>query len=460
MKHKILDGLQSLVMRLGYGVGGGDRQLSDAHYIDQRDEIDYVGLEAMYKVSWLAGVAIDVIASDMTREGIEILGSLDSEQRTKIEKTMTRSGAWNAITKLIKYGRLYGGAGAVIQVEGQRLDSPLSPKSVGLGMFKGLSVYSRRMLEPALEMGLVQFGPCAGTPNFYRIYWNAEEKTSESNELVHYSRVLRFTGFDLPEYLAQTNLYWGGSVFSRMKDRIISYDVATLSAIEMMKRAYLRTVKIDGLREGLASDDEFENSLLSMFGNLSLFQNNAKITLLDKEDEFQTDSYSFGGIAEMLVQFGQQIAGAIGAPATKVFGQSPAGMNSTGEHDLKNYYDTIKAQQEEKLREPLYRLLSVVHSSVIGVAPDDDFDFNFRPLWQMNESEKASISATQTQAILSAFDAGLIDAETAMSELKNLSEITGVFDSITQEKIDEAKLDLPSIGELDLAGPEVEQNAV
>jgi hypothetical protein len=36
----------------------------------------------------------------------------------------------------------------------------------------------------------------------------------------------------------------------------------------------------------------------------------------------------------VLLQFAQQLSGALNIPLTRLFGQSPAGMNSTGEGDL------------------------------------------------------------------------------------------------------------------------------
>ncbi|MFQ8761936.1 MAG: anti-CBASS protein Acb1 family protein [Intestinimonas sp.] len=53
------------------------------------------------------------------------------------------------------------------------------------------------------------------------------------------------------------------------------------------------------------------------------------------------------------------LSGASRIPVTKLFGRSPAGMNATGESDLRNYYDYVDTLREAKLRPILEKLLPV-----------------------------------------------------------------------------------------------------
>ena len=65
------------------------------------------------------------------------------------------------------------------------------------------------------------------------------------------------------------------------------------------------------------------------------------------------------------------LCGASHYPMTKLFGRSPAGMNATGESDLKNYYDYVDSQREAKVRPVLQKLLPVLAMSAWGTVPDD-----------------------------------------------------------------------------------------
>lgn len=64
------------------------------------------------------------------------------------------------------------------------------------------------------------------------------------------------------------------------------------------------------------------------------------------------------------------LSGASRIPVTKLFGRSPAGMNATGESDLRNYYDYVDTLREAKLRPILEKLLPVLAMSAWGAVPD------------------------------------------------------------------------------------------
>jgi hypothetical protein len=155
-----------------------------------------------------------------------------------------------------------------------------------------------------------------------------------------------------------------------------------------------------------------------------------------------------------MLQFGQQVSGAADTPLVRLFGQSPAGLNSTGESDQITYKDGVKRQQEANLSEPMTRLTRVVFKSEVGTDPLPDYDFEFVSLHQMSEKEKAEVADITTKAVALAVDTGLCSTATGMTELKQSSAETGIFDSITQEEIDDAENDAPPLPEV--VEPEVE----
>ena len=144
----------------------------------------------------------------------------------------------------------------------------------------------------------------------------------------------------IPYYQKIYENYWGLSVIERIYDRLVSYDSATLGASQLLYKAYLRVVQIEGLRQALAAGGAVEAAVIKQFKYIRQMQNIEGITMLDSKDIFTGHNYSFSGISELLIQFGQQISGAIDIPLVRLFGQSPAGFN-TGESDLRNYYDKI-----------------------------------------------------------------------------------------------------------------------
>ena len=134
----------------------------------------------------------------------------------------------------------------------------------------------------------------------------------------------------------------------------------------------------------------------------------------------------------------------MGIPLVRLFGQSPAGLNATGESDLANYYDNINQQQEGRMRSPLHRLLEVVSQSVLGKPLPTSFKFDFASLWQIDDEKKAGIAEKVVNAICKAEESALISRKTALKELRQSSEVTGVFSHITDAEIEEADDEPPA----------------
>lgn len=55
------------------------------------------------------------------------------------------------------------------------------------------------------------------------------------------------------------------------------------------------------------------------------------------------DIPAFDSVRAWLDRFLQIVSGAADIPAIRLLSQSPAGMNATGESDLRNYYDRLSA---------------------------------------------------------------------------------------------------------------------
>ena len=123
------------------------------------------------------------------------------------------------------------------------------------------------------------------------------------------------------------------------------------------------------------------------------------------------------------------MAGAAEIPATKLFGRSPEGMNSTGEADLRNYYDMIAQMQERYLRPALEKLVPVMAISCWGYAPED-MEIIFEPIMTSSPAEKAELVQKMTADVIEAFKCGLITREEAVAELQARGEGLGVYAKI------------------------------
>lgn len=446
---KTVDGFDNFVSRLGLN---NNNTLSAGLYVLNLMTRNRIQLEAAYRGSWIVGRVVDCIAEDMTRAGIDITTNEGEEDIKDIQAAISRLRLWSSLRDNIQWGRLYGGGIAVIQIKGQKLDTPLNIDSVGKQQFEGLAIFDRWQLNPDLTK-IIQSGPDIGLPEYYDIVTAETAGVSAPTAIgqirVHHSRVIRARGIKLPFFQAITEMMWDESVLERLWDRLISFDSVTMSTANLIERANNRTIGVEGYREIIAAGGKAQQGLEAQFAAMREFQTNEGLTVMDKNDTFTTTNYTFSGLPDVMLQFAQQLAGASETPLVRLLGQSPAGLNATGESDIRMYYDSINAKQEAALRPGWNVLLHVLWRSCFGKAAPKDLEFTFTPLWQMSATDKANIAKTTAETVIGAFDTGLIDRATAMKELRQQSGDNGLFSNISDEDIKEAEEDLPPVPEID-----------
>lgn len=433
VKAATADTFQNHAARMGWGT---DNLASGGSYGFNFLSRNRMQLEAMYRGSWIVGQVVDAVADDMTREGIEIEGDLPPDQMEQLHRGMQSLSIWQQMAHTIRWARLYGGCIAVLLVDGQDNSTPLRLDSIGPGQFRGLMVLDRWMVQPSVADLITDLGPDYGRPKFYDVV--VSEVKAGRTPRIHHSRVIRLEGHALPYWQHWTENGWGMSVIERLLDRLLAFDSTTSGAAQLVYKAHLRTLKIAGLRELIATGGKAYEAVVEQLKNIRLGQSVEGLTVLDGEDDFATNSYTFAGLNDVLLQFGQQLSGATQIPLVRLFGQSPAGLNSTGESDLRTYYDGLKQRQERDLRRPMESILGCMCRSELGIPPPEGFGVRFKPLWQLTEEQRATVGGQVTAAVVAARGEGLVSDRTALLELRQASGLTGIWSNITDEEIEAA----------------------
>jgi uncharacterized protein len=209
---------------------------------------------------------------------------------------------------------------------------------------------------------------------------------------------------------------------------------------------------MDGLREAVAAGGDVLNGVSAYVSQMANFSGQEGVQLIDSMDEYQTnDVGSFAGVGEILDRLGQQLAGILQIPLTRLLGQSPAGLSATGDSDLQTYFNSVAQIQNSQLKSGLIKIYhAIAASEKIKLA--DDFKIDFNPLFEIEEKEKAGITTAITGAVGQMYEQGIIGRATALKELKTSATATGVFNSITDEDIAGAD-DEPLLPELNAEGP-------
>lgn len=375
----------------------------------------------MFSSNWIARRMAESIASDMTSKGVN--WRLDAETSAFLEKEFRRLNVWRLLTDAITYARVYGGSLVMIDMGDGTPESVLNPN----GTLLGFRVFDKTEITPSTTVKT--YGAEAGLPVKYSIqpaYGTLSTFDADA------SRVIRFNGVRSTHRQLNANQGWGESVYDVANSAVNAYGASLDNCLELLKRCYVRFLGIQNFWKGLQDDDS-----ASFLGNavktINKVQNVSSLTVADKDDVFQSQSYSFGGIRDVLITFSEQIAGAAEIPLVKLFGMSPAGFSS-GDADLANYYDTVSRLQEDKLREPISRIASLILTSAGRQVSDIDFDFV--PLKQETTSERITNAQNAVNTILSVQAAGLISDKRALEEIAALSEKTGIFSNVTPQDIE------------------------
>lgn len=396
-------------------------------------------LEWLYRGNWVARTIIDAPSEDMTREGVELTADeLKPEEIEAIEKQAETLQCWVKLGRANKWGDLYGGALAYMVIDGQDPSTPLDLDKVGKDQFKGIIVFDRWMAWPSTaNIDKDQTSLNFGEPLYYNIW--PDVGTGLPTLKIHHSRCIKFTGGEIPYWQRIAENYWGLSVLEPLWDRIMAFDSVTQGAAQLVYKAHLRHIRVNNLRAILGTNDNAAKALQKYFDLIRVMQSNEGLTLLDKNDEFVVNTYTFTGLADMMIQFAQQLGGGAQIPMVRFFAQSPAGMNATGESDWRNYYDGIKTRQERKLRAGIEVMYALLFRSVIGRKPKDAYTLKFRPLWLMSDEQAATVSSNVVTSVCALVDKQVYTISMALRELASLSGTTNFGGSITADQIAEAE---------------------
>ncbi len=418
-RQPVGDGLENVVAGLGtdrdkrsYSVWADPRILT-------RQE-----LENMYRGSWLAKKIVNAVADDMTREWLHV--TFDGEELgTAIEQAEKRFALKRKTNEALKWSRLYGGAVIIIGTRDKNLAKPLDVKNVRKGDLRYLHVVDRWRLSSAGSLNRDLESPNFGMPDSYVL--------AESTVQVHHTRVLRFNGEKLPYFAWLRNAMWDDSVLQHVMDSLMNCDTTTQAIATMMFESNVDVVKSEGLADVLARKDG-EAVLTKRFQVAALLKSFNRMLLLDGTESYEKKQNSFANLDKVIQQFMIDVSGAADIPMTRLFGQSAAGLNATGDNDVRNYYDMVSAKQEAELRPQLEYLYEVLVRSELGHMPDD-FRFDFNPLWQLSETEQATVEKTRAERDQVYLNAGVVTEGLVARELKE----RGTYRNMTDNDIDLAE---------------------
>jgi phage-related protein (TIGR01555 family) len=362
--------------------------------------LDKGQLDNAYRGDWVARKAIDIPAKDSTRAWRAWQAKPD--QIEQIEAEEKRLGIQQKLMLVQRWARLYGGAALVIGL-GDDPTQEYNPERVSRGGLKFVHVVTRHNISTG-EINWDVTSEFYSRPKYYTV----TDQTGGLPTNIHPSRVIPFVGAELPDP-ALTSDGWGDSILQAVDDAIKNVASTTQNSALLVSEAKTDVVRIPDLMTNI-STQEYKNRLTARFQYANVAKSVINTLILDKEEEWQRIQTDFSQLPELLRVYILIVSGAVDIPATRFLGQSPVGLNSTGESDTRNYYDQISAEQHTRISPTIVRLDDLIIRSATG-GRDPNIFYNWNPLWQLSDSEKAVIAVQKATVFKIDYEAGLIDLE-------------------------------------------------
>lgn len=416
------DAMVSLVNNMGKQ--GKDKSASTVYVMPVMTDAD---LLIAYRSSWLARKVVNIPAFDMFRRWRDWqvtegdIGDIESE-----EKRLRLQG--KMLSAMVQ-ARLFGGAALYIGTGESDTSQPLDPERIQKGGIRFINILRKRELQ-AGELERDPESELYGTPKFYTL--SAADK---QGVVIHPSRLVIFKGDEIPDdELLPMQMGWGDSVLQTVMESIRQSDSTMANIAALVFEAKVDVVKVPDLMVNLASAD-YESRLLQRFQLASVAKGINSVLLLDKEEEYESKAAAFAQLPEIAQTFFQSVSGASDIPLTRLLGQSPGGMNATGESDLRNYYDGIQAKQNVTINPAINILNECLIRSATG-GRNSDTHYIWASLWQLSDKERSEIGKTIAETVSSLHNTGLFPPEalanSAANALVEASVMPGLIDEIDE----------------------------
>lgn len=378
------DTLKSLVS--GLGTVEKDKTVGMAYVMRSLTDAE---LNAMHRCDWLSRKIVDIIPNDMTREWRNWQAAPDQIEAIEAVEKNPLILVRQKVNEAMRKARLLRGSAIYIGLKNQDPESAVELDKIKVGDLQYLNVLSRSEISVG-EIDRDVNSEFYGSPNMYEV-----RGVGGSLVRIHPSRIIRFVGADILDPSADVD-GWGDSILQVVYDAVQNSSSVQQHVASLIPESKVDVIYVPDLAEHL-KDARSTKALTDRFAYANTIKSSFNMVLLDGSGEegkggerWEQKQLSFSELPNVIQQYLQIASGAADIPVTRLLGQSPSGMNATGDSDTRNYYDNISARQETELGPRIARLDEIIIRSALGERPKEVY-YEWAPLWGLSKKEEADI---------------------------------------------------------------------
>ena len=422
-------------------LGISDNNLNSSQYYLDMITFDRGTIIAMYHDSWVFRRIVDRVAQDMWSNGIVINTDLEADKVKLVYKKLSRLRS--QLIYATQQARLFGGAASIIMVDDgeQDLSQPLNLQNIRPDSIIRLETTDRWYgLDQSTEIVTDYRSIDFGKPKYYTFYLDNKVGGGTSVK-VHHSRILRHTNRRTVKMLEVRLQGWGISELEHIYQTLLAHDTTNSASVSLVSKALLEIVKVSGMRgmmSGLSMGSTNAQAQLSgQLAAINNYRNLNNLVLMDKDDEYDRKEYSFTGLKELLENQQDLIAGAAEMPKILLYGDSKGGISSDSP-EMEFYAGTILGKQDLEIRPVLDKLLPIIFK-VCGLEIPQQLDYDFVSIAGLSQDKKTNLLSTTISAIQALVSEGIMSKQTALEEIKQISDMTGFGTNICERDEELAK---------------------
>lgn len=368
-------------------------------------------LEALFHYDDLSKRLLKTEPEELMRKGYCLdVGDPDKPDRDAEAAILEALDELEANAKFVEgmtWGDTFGDCALVLGADdGRPAFMPLIPERAR--KLEQLETIDRRYLS---VHSWYQEGPKRGRPETYSV--GNPSGIARPFLIIHETRLIFFGGALTSRQERMRRGHWDHSKLQVAYEVIRSFTTGFKSVEILLTDGPQGVYKVKNLASLLGSNKKA--ALEERLQTVELFRSALRAMVVDSDQEdFTRQNFTFSGIPDVLERLALRLAATFEMPATKLIGQSPAGMNATGESDFRMWYDKLETTQRNKVAPRLRRLIQVLCATKEGPTkgkPLDKLAIRFNPLWSLDPKAEAErrLAVASTDQIY--FNIGAITPE-------------------------------------------------
>lgn len=351
---------------------------------------------------------VEVIATEMTRKGIEIHTTGHEGAKSDKVNAIRQAFADFNVVNILKVAAMddgfFGRAHVYVDL------GDLSDAELVTDIGDGENAASRAKIKKGMLKSFRTVEPMWVYPTSYNATnplsgdWYRPQSWMVQGRRVHSSRLLTFVGREVPDVLKPSYMF-GGISLSQMAKPYVDNWLRTRQSVADLINAFSVMVLATPMNTLLASGG---SDLIARMNAFVACRDNRGLMAIDKETEALTNvSAPLGGLEALQAQTQEHMSAVCGIPLVKLLGITPTGLNASSEGEIRVFYDWVHAFQESLFRPNLQRMMNIIQMHLFGEV-DPEIEFRFGALWSMSDKERAEVDKLKADTGQVLIDSGTL----------------------------------------------------